>query len=98
MRWFETILQRNPKNKPGRAPHLVGGKLSYADLSLFQCVEGLRYAFPKASAKVLKKTPLVVALHDGVAAHKRVAAYLASERRIAFNTQGIFRFYPELDG
>jgi glutathione S-transferase len=98
MRWFETILERNPKNKSGAMPHLVGAKLSYADLSLFQVVEGLRYAFPKASAKVLKKTPLVMAVRDGVARNKRVAAYLASERRIAFNTQGIFRDYPELDG
>lgn len=102
MRWFETILERNPKNKAknqaGSMPHLVGGKLSYVDLSLFQLVEGLRYAFPKASAKVLKKTPRVRAVRDGVARQKRVAAYLASERRIAFNTEGIFRHYPELDG
>jgi glutathione S-transferase len=98
LRWFETILERNPKNLRARAPHLVGGKPSYADLSLFQLVEGLRYAFPKASAKALKKTPLVMAVRDGVARHKRVAAYLASERRIPFNTQGIFRYYPELDG
>ncbi|HTH77612.1 MAG TPA: glutathione S-transferase, partial [Ramlibacter sp.] len=61
-------------------------------------VEGLRYAFPKASAKALKKTPLVLAVHGGVARHKQIAAYLASDRRIAFNTQGIFRHYPELDG
>jgi glutathione S-transferase len=98
LRWFETILERNPKNKAGSMPHLVGGKLSYVDLSLFQIVEGLRYAFPKASAKVLKKTPLVLAVHGGVARHKQIAAYLASDRRIAFNSQGIFRHYPELDG
>ena len=79
-------------------PHLVGGRISYADLSLFQIVEGLRYAFPKASARVLKRTPHVVALHAGVAAHRRLRAYLGSERRIAFNQQGIFRHYPELDG
>lgn len=97
MRWFETILQRNAKNKDAKMPHLVGGRLGYVDLSLFQVVEGLRYAFPKASAKVLKKAPLVMAVRDGVASHKRVAAYLASERRIPFNTQGIFRHYPELD-
>jgi glutathione S-transferase len=97
LRWFETILERNPKNKPGKMPHLVGGKLSYVDVSLFQVVEGVRYAFPKASAKVLKKTPLMVALRDGVAQKKRISAYLASERRIPFNTQGIFRHYPELD-
>jgi glutathione S-transferase len=76
----------------------VGGRLTYADLSLFQLVEGLRYAFPKASAKVLRKTPLVMQLHEGVRHHKRLAKYLASERRIAFNTDGIFRYYPELDG
>jgi glutathione S-transferase len=96
--WFEAILARNPRNQPGRAPHLVGAKMSYADLSLFQVVEGLRYALPKAARKALKKAPLVVALHDGVARHKRVAAYLASGRRLPFNEEGIFRRYPELDG
>jgi glutathione S-transferase len=91
--WFEAIIARNPAG----ARHLVGGKLSYADLSLFQLVEGLRYAFPKASAKALARTPGVVQLHDRVAALPKVAAYLRSERRIAFNEQGIFRCYPELD-
>jgi glutathione S-transferase len=93
LNWFEQILVRNP----GGQRHLVAGKLSYADLSLFQLVEGLRYAFPKATAKVLSGTPLVVQLHNRVAKLPRVAAYLRSERRIAFNEQGIFRCYPELD-
>src|SRR3569623_1847180 len=53
--WFETILARNPKNTAGKAPHLVGGRLSYADLSLFQVVAGLQYGFPKTSRKILKK-------------------------------------------
>ena len=96
--WFETILERNPKNAAGKAPHLVGSKLGYADLSLFQMVEGLHYAFPKASRKVFAKAPRVLALRDGVAAHKRVAAYLASDRRLPFNESGLFRRYPELDG
>lgn len=96
--WFETVLARNPKNTGRDNPHLVGARLSYADLSLFQVVQGLRYAFPKAAARALKKTPQVVALHDAVARQRRVAAYLASERRIPFNTEGIFRHYPELDG
>jgi glutathione S-transferase len=91
--WFESVLERNPGGKA----HLVGARLSYADLSLFQLVEGLLYAFPKASRRALKKAPLVMALHDSVAQHKRVAAYLASERRIPFNEDGIFRRYPELD-
>jgi len=96
--WFEAVLERNPRNAPGRMPHLVGGRLSYADLSLFQAVEGLRYALPMASRKAMKKTPRVIELHAGVMAHRRVAAYLASERRLPFNEQGIFRHYPELDG
>ena len=98
MGWFEAVLQRNRRNAGGGTPHLVGGTLSYADLSLFQIVEGLLYALPKAAPKVLKKAPLVTQLHAGVAAHKRLAAYLASERRLPFNQQGIFRNYPELDG
>ncbi|MES2939130.1 MAG: glutathione S-transferase [Pseudomonadota bacterium] len=100
MGWFEAVLQRNPRNGKAAAsmPHLVGGRLSYADLSLFQVVEGLRYALPKATARVLKRAPMVVALHSGVAAHRRLRGYLESERRIAFNEQGIFRRYPELDG
>jgi glutathione S-transferase len=93
LHWFETILVRNPAG----SRHLVGGKLSYADLSLFQLVEGLRYAFPQAAARALATTPAVVQLHDRVAALPRVAAYLGSNRRIAFNEQGIFRRYPELD-
>lgn len=91
--WFESVLLRNPKGEA----HLVGKRLSYADLSLFQLVDGLLYAFPKASSRALKKAPMVAALHAQVAQHKRVAAYLASERRIAFNEEGIFRHYPELD-
>jgi glutathione S-transferase len=93
LQWFETILQRNPAG----SRHLVGGKLSYADLSLFQLVEGLRYAFPQAAERALAQTPGVVQLHDRVAALPKVAAYLNSERRIPFNEQGIFRRYPELD-
>jgi len=86
------VLARNPKGD-----HLVGGRLSYADLSLFQLVEGLLYAFPKATRRAAKKSPRVMALRDRVAQHKRINAYLNSERRIPFNETGIFRRYPELD-
>lgn len=98
MAWFEAVLQRNPGNEGRDPPRLVGGRLSYADLSLFQVVEGLLYALPKATKRVLRKTPMVAALHAGVPRHRKLAAYLASERRIAFNQEGIFRHYPELDG
>ena len=93
LQWFEAIIARNPAGPR----HLVGGKLSYADLSLFQLVEGLRYAFPTAAARALARAPAVVQLHDRVAGLPKVAAYLRSERRIPFNEQGIFRRYPELD-
>lgn len=96
--WFEAVLSRNLRNHQRAMPHLVGGRLSYADLSLFQWVEGLHYALPKASRKALGKAPLVQALHAGVARHKRVAAYLASDRRLPFNEEDIFRRYPQLDG
>jgi glutathione S-transferase len=91
--WLESVLARNPKGDK----YLVGARLSYADLSLFQLVEGLLYAFPKATRRAAKKTPRVMALRDRVAQHKGVAAYLRSERRIPFNETGIFRRYPELD-
>jgi glutathione S-transferase len=93
LQWFERILKQNPAGER----FLVGNRMSYADLSLFQLVEGLRYAFPQAAERTLAGTPLVVALHRRVATQPRVAAYLRSARRISFNEQGIFRNYPELD-
>lgn len=93
LRYFETVVERNPQG----SGHLVGDRLTYADLSLFQIVEGLRYAFPRAMAAMEPKIPLLVALHDSVAQRPRIAAYLKSERRLPFNEQGIFRHYPELD-
>jgi glutathione S-transferase len=89
--YFEDVLKRNG------GKHLVGRSLSYPDLSLFQIITGLRYAFPKAMKKLEKDIPLSVALRDAVEKRPRIAAYLASPRRIAFNEYGIFRRYPELD-
>ncbi len=90
--YFERALDRN-----GEGAHLLGDALSYVDLSLFQVVEGLRYAFPRAMALAEPTVPKVVALRDRVAERPRIAAYLASPRRLAFNESGIFRRYPELD-
>ena len=72
-------------------------RVTYLDLSLFQMVEGLRYAFPRAMARVERKYPKLVANHDRMAARPRLAAYLASKRRIPFNQQGIFPHYSALD-
>jgi glutathione S-transferase len=91
--YYEKILQKNAKG----SSFLLGKKICYADLSLFQMVEGLRYAFPKTMAKLEPSYPRVVAVHDRVAARPRIKKYLASPRRLAFNTNGIFRHYPELD-
>jgi glutathione S-transferase len=77
---------------------LVGRQRSYADLSLFQIVEGLRFAFPRAMAKMERKKPRIAVLHARVAERPGIARYLESERRIPFNHQGIFRHYKELDG
>jgi glutathione S-transferase len=91
--WFDNVLRRNPKG----STHLAGRRLSYANLSLFQVVDGLLYAFPVSMRRALTQAPLVAALHDGVAQHKRIARYLQSERRLTFSQDGIFRRYPELD-
>jgi glutathione S-transferase len=91
--YFEGILGR-----PEPKDYLLGATPSYADLSLFQVIEGLRYAFPAALARIDAAYPLLGALRDRVAARPRVNAYLKSKRRLPFSEEGIFRHYPELDG
>lgn len=88
--YFERVLQRHGE-------YLVGAALSYVDLSLFQTLEGLAYAFPRAMAAREPTIPGLVALRERVRARPRLAAYLASDRRLPFNETGIFRRYPELD-
>src|SRR5881397_4254 len=92
--WLEDLLVRNEKSA-GR--WLVGRDLTYVDLSAFQVIEGLRYAFPNAMARLERRIPRLVVLRDRVAERPRIAAYLKSERRLPFNQEGIFRRYPELD-
>ena len=77
--------------------YVTGRKLTYVDLSLFQLVEGLRYAFPRRMKAFERKIPVLCDLHDRVAARPNIKAYLASERRIPFNEDGIFRHYEALD-
>jgi len=89
--YFERVLRHNGGEV------LVGSQLSHADLSLFQAIEGLAYAFPRAFASASEAAPGVLALRERVRARPRISAYLASERRMPFNQDGIFRHYPELD-
>jgi glutathione S-transferase len=89
--YFEHVLQTNG----GR--FLIGRRLTYVDLSIFQIIAGLRYAFPRRMKRFEKKIPGLIELHDRVAARPRIKAYLASPRRIPFSQWGIYRYYKELD-
>lgn len=89
--YFEKVIER------GDGVHALGRRHSYVDLSLFQLMSGLTYAFPNTMASLRRRTPRLRALHERVAQRPNIAAYLASERRIPFNEDGIFRHYPELD-
>ena len=91
--YFEHVIQHNGKGNG----HLVGRTLSYVDLSVFQLIAGLRYAFPKTMARLAADYPGLADLHERVSKRPNVAAYLESARRIPFNEAGIFRRYPELD-
>ncbi len=89
--YFETVLKKS------KGPYVLGRSVSYMDLSLFQLIEGLRYAFPKAMKAIERGVPRVVAVRDRIAERERIKKYLKSPRRLAFNESGIFRHYPELD-
>lgn len=89
--YFEQVVKKSG------GPFVLGRKLSYVDLSLFQLVQGLRYAFPLRMGRFQDAVPLLLDLHDRVAARPRIKAYLASDQRIPFNEHGIFRRYKELD-
>ncbi len=90
--YFEKVLSATP-----RGPYLLGSRVTYVDLSLFQVVAGLSYAFPRAMAQAERHHRRLLALHAAVQQRPRIAAYLASPRRIPFNEDGIFRHYSELD-
>ena len=91
--YFERVIELNP----GRAPWMVGGQRSYVDLSMAQVIAGLRYGFPRATTRALRKRPRLVALHDAVFSRPRIARYVASGRRVPFNNEDLFRHYPSLD-
>jgi glutathione S-transferase len=91
--YFEIVLAQNASGKR----YALGAQLTYVDLSLFQIISGLKFAFPRAMARAARKYPRLLALHSRIQDRPRIAAYLASPRRIPFNNEGIFRHYPELD-
>ncbi len=91
--YFEKILARNPHG----SRYLLGARLTYADLSLFELVGGLSYAFPRAFARQARRHRRIVDVYERVKARPRIAAYLASPRRLPYDEVGIFRHYKELD-
>ena len=93
MRYFERVLKQNPAGDA----HMVGDTLTYVDLSMFQLIDGLHYAFPRAMKHFGEHYPRLAALHDAVLKRPNIAAYLASERRLPYNETCVFRHYPELD-
>jgi glutathione S-transferase len=96
--YFEHVLTQNAAGSRARGgAWTVGSRLGYVDLSIFQLLEGMRYAFPNTMARREPSWPGLIALRDAVAAQPNVAAYLASKRRLPFSEEGIFRHYPELD-
>ena len=90
-RYFEDALSANG------GPFVLGERWSHVDTSLFQLIEGLRYAFPIRMKAIEGDYPGLISCRDAVAEIDGVKAYLASDRRMAFNEDGIFRHYPELD-
>jgi glutathione S-transferase len=91
--YFEKVLAQHASGKR----YALGAHLTYVDLSLFQIIAGLHFAFPRAMARAARKYPRLLTLHSRIQDRPRIAAYLASPRRIPFNNEGIFRHYPELD-
>ncbi|KAI1319491.1 hypothetical protein F5Y16DRAFT_414223 [Xylariaceae sp. FL0255] len=93
--YFERVLQGKAS---GAGPWLYGGQLTYADLVLFQCMDGLKHAFRKAMSRMEMegKYVLVFKLYDAVKQRPRIQEYLMSERRQEYG-MGIYRYYEELD-
>lgn len=91
--YFERVHRSNRS----KSVYLVGSRLSYIDLSIFQLVAGLQYAFPNMMQRIRRKIPGLLALHETVSGKPGLSRYLASERRLPFNQDGIFRHYLELD-
>lgn len=91
--YFERVLERNRAT----GPWMVGARCTYVDLSMAQVVAGLRYAFPRAAQAALRRKPRLRDLHDRVFERPRIRRYVASDRRLEFNNDDVFRRYPELD-
>lgn len=113
--YFERVLNSKAS---GEGPYLYAGKLSYADLVLFQvcsapclapialriradmrqCLDGLKFMFPKAMAKLDKegKHSKLFELYDAVRQRPKIKEYLEGPRRQKYSS-GLYRYYEEFD-
>lgn len=95
--YFERILQGNQEWGNGQGKYLVGDKLTYADTTVWQVVDGLHHAFPKEIEAREGDFPLLLGkFYPSFKEEKRIKEYLGTERRQKYGN-GIFRRYPELD-
>jgi glutathione S-transferase len=86
---FEAALEENG------GPCVLGDRWTHVDTSLFQLMEGLDYMFPNRMREL--DYPRLELCRQAMMEIAGVEQYLASDRRLSFNEDGIFRFYPELD-
>ena len=93
--YFERVLEGSA-SKGGE--YLYSGQLTFADLTFWQCLDGVSYAFPKALGRMREcgKYEKVWGLYERIKNTKEIKEYLGSERRKEYG-MGIYRHYPELD-
>ncbi|KAK9236460.1 glutathione S-transferase [Lipomyces kononenkoae] len=92
--YFETVLT---KNTEGDGKYLVGNRLTYADTTLWQVLEGIDFAFPNTIRKISKNYPVLLSkFRENIKDQKGISEYISSGRRRPFSI-GVFRHYPELD-
>ncbi|QIW96113.1 hypothetical protein AMS68_001631 [Peltaster fructicola] len=93
--YFERSLQHNHTNGGGK--FLIGGRLSIADTTVWQVLDGAYFAFPNEMAARKAEYPeLLDTFYNSVKQEPHLKQYLASGRRRAYG-MGVFRHYPELD-
>jgi len=93
--YFNRVLKHNQPS--GNGKYLVGDRLTYADTTVWQLLDGCFFAFPKEMAARTKEYPdLLVTFYENIKTEHGVKEYLRSERRLKYS-MGVFRHYPELD-
>jgi glutathione S-transferase len=95
--YFERNLKFNEAHGGGKGRFLVGDRLTFADLVVWQVLDGCLFAFPR-EMEVRKKefSGLFGGFYEGVRRESGMGEYLGSERRLPYS-EGVFRHYPELD-